>query len=75
VSRSGSTDKHDMRRALCLDRFLQSWDKVPDKKLGQLIVEGLDMQGAFDISVLRNIEDTDLLEAIERHLAGLRRPA
>jgi len=72
---TGSTDKHDMRPALFLDRLGRSLDKVPDRRLGQIIADALDMQTLFDITALRNIENTDLLEAIERHLAGLRRPA
>jgi hypothetical protein len=60
-----------MRRALVLERLLRSWDKEPKKRLGQLIVEALNIDGYFDIILLRAIPDDQLLEAIERYLAGL----
>jgi hypothetical protein len=71
VSRGGSTQKHDLRRALTVERLLRSWDKAPTKRLGQLIVEAMDMDGYFDVILLRGIPDDQLLETIERHLAGL----
>jgi hypothetical protein len=66
VSRS-SSHKNELHRALILERLLRSWDKVPTKRLGQLIVESM---GYSDL--LRGIPDDQLLETIERHLAGLR---
>jgi hypothetical protein len=70
---SGSTHKHNLHRALALERLLRSWDKAPEKRLGQLIVDGLGMDTMFDVLLLRSIPDEELLEAIERHLAGLGR--
>jgi hypothetical protein len=54
---------------------MRSWDKAPTKRLGELIAECLDMQNVFDIRTLREISDANLVEAIERHLAGLGRQA
>lgn len=61
-----STDKFDMRRALFLERLVKAWDKAPDMRMGQLLVEALGMQGPFDVLSLRTLEDMQLAEAIER---------
>jgi hypothetical protein len=65
---SASGTNNDMRRALMLDRLLRSWNKVPEKRLGQLIVDGLDMDTLFDVMLLRSIPDHELLDAIERYV-------
>lgn len=54
-----------------MERLLRSWDKAPEKRLGQLIAEALYVDGYYDSILLRGIPDNQLLEAIERHLAGL----
>ncbi len=64
-----TTEKLDVRRALFLDRLVRVWDKVPTMRLGELVALALDMNaahGGFDIEVLRNIDDMDLVERIER---------
>jgi hypothetical protein len=63
-----STDKFDMRRALFLERLAKAWDKEPDMRMGHLLVEALGMQGPFDVLSLRTIEDSQLVEAIERYV-------
>ena len=55
-----------MRRALFLERLAKAWDKSPDMRMGQLLVEALGMQGPFDVLALRTIDDSQLAEAIER---------
>lgn len=64
-----TTEKFDVRRALFLSRLVRVWDKVPTMRLGELVALTLDMNathGGFDIEVLRNIDDMDLVERIER---------
>jgi hypothetical protein len=64
-----TTEKLDVRRALFLERLVRVWDKVPSLRLGELIALALDMNaasGGFDIEVLRNIDDMELVERIER---------
>lgn len=61
-----TTEKLDVRRALFLERLVRVWDKVPNLRLGELIVLSFDMTGVFDIEVLKNIDDVDLVERIER---------
>jgi hypothetical protein len=64
-----TTEKFDVRRALFLSRLVRVWDKVPSLRLGELITLALDMNaasGGFDIEVLRNINDMELVERIER---------
>ena len=64
-----TTEKFDVRRALFLSRLVRVWDKVPTVRLGELIALALDMNsasGGFDIEVLKNIDDVDLVERIER---------
>ena len=64
-----TTEKLDVRRALFLERLVRVWDKVPSLRLGELITLALDMNatsGGFDIEVLKNIDDMELVERIER---------
>jgi len=64
-----TTEKFDVRRALFLSRLVRVWDKVPSLRLGELIALSLDMNassGSFDIEVLKNIDDMELVERIER---------
>jgi hypothetical protein len=64
-----TTEKFDVRRALFLSRLVRVWDKVPSLRLGELITLALDMNaasGGFDIEVLKNIDDMELVERIER---------
>jgi len=61
-----TTDKVDVRRALVVDRLVRAWDKQPGMRLGQLIVEALEMASASDIAALALIDDVGLIERIER---------
>jgi hypothetical protein len=64
-----TTEKFDVRRALFLSRLVRVWDKVPSLRLGELVALSLDMNassGGFDIEVLKNIDDMELVERIER---------
>jgi hypothetical protein len=63
-----TTEKTDVRRALFLERLIKSWDKTPTSRLGELIAKALDMSTAFDVHVLENIDDVDLVERIERYV-------
>jgi hypothetical protein len=64
-----TTERLEVRRALFLERLIRVWDKVPTLRIGELIVLSLDMaagSAVFDIEVLKNIDDVDLVERIER---------
>jgi hypothetical protein len=71
---SHTTDKHDVGKAIFLERLLKAWEKAPDMRLGQLIIESLvgekNIKGAeaFMIITLRHLEDSQLAEAIERYV-------
>jgi hypothetical protein len=70
-----TTEKFDTRRAIFLERLIRAWDKVPGQRLGQIIVESLEMVTPFDVLALRGIDDKDLMEKIERYvLTGPRAP-
>lgn len=71
---ASTTDKHDVSRAIFLERLLKSWEKAPEMRLGQLIMEALvggePSKGVepFVLVTLRHIEDSQLAEAIERYV-------
>lgn len=63
-----TTEKMDVRRALFLERLIKAWDKTPSSRLGELVSKSLEMSTAFDVHVLENIDDLDLVERIERYV-------
>lgn len=63
-----TTERVDVRRALFFERLIRAWDKTITPRLGALIVEALDLETPFDIEVLKQISDTDLVEKIERYV-------
>jgi hypothetical protein len=63
-----TTDRFDVSKAIFFERLMKSWEKMPEKRFGQLIVEALDGSAAFLVITLRNIEDTQLAEEIERYV-------
>lgn len=72
MSRQSTTDKHDVSRAIFLERLLKSWEKAPEMRLGQLIIEALSAEPMelepFIVITLRHIPDSQLAEAIERYV-------
>lgn len=61
-----TTERLDVRRALFLERLVRVWDEHPDRRLGEIIVLAVGIEGVFDIEVLKHIDDVSLAERIER---------
>lgn len=55
--------KNDFRRASALARIVAAWDKVPDLKLGELLLLSCSPSQAANFA---SIDDADLASAVER---------
>jgi len=69
-----STQRNDNTIAVMASRIAKCLEKRPDLTLGQMLYEALSDDEPMTASInMRRMSDTQLIEALERFIAGLPR--
>jgi hypothetical protein len=62
-----STTRFDPHRVVVLERLSKAWDKAPEMRLGEMLLEALEAMNMTP-EVLRTLDDKRLAELVERYV-------